>query len=101
MVNQKTSAQSRGWGNVPEPRPAAAGQVDFCPKCGAMLPAGTVHCTACGARVRPRVMDERTGFTWHDFFSYSLVAILFAIGALLIPLLVCGALYGIFLLLTR
>lgn len=46
-------------------------------------------------------MDERTGFTWHDFFSYSLVAILFAIEALLIPLLVCGALYGIFLLLTR
>jgi len=45
-------------------------------------------------------MDERTGFTWNDFFSYSLVAILFAVGALLIPLLICGALYGIYLLLA-
>ncbi len=91
---------SQGWGDVPESRSPTAGQVDFCPKCGAMLPAGTQRCTACGARVQPRIMDERTGFTWSDFFSYSLVAILFAVGALLIPLLICGVLYGVFLLLA-
>ncbi len=83
-----------------DPRPSTPGLVDFCPKCGAMLPAGTARCPTCGARVQPRVMDERTGFTWNDFFSYSLVAILFAVGALLIPLLICGALYGIYLLLA-
>lgn len=74
--------------------------VDFCPKCGAMLPAGTERCPTCGARVQPRIMDERTGFTWGDFLSYSFVGILFAVGALLIPLLICAALYGIYLLLA-
>ena len=74
--------------------------VDFCPKCGTMLPAGTERCTACGARVQPRVMDARSGFTWSDFVSYSVVGILFALGALLIPFVICAVLYGIYLLLA-
>lgn len=45
-------------------------------------------------------MDERSGFTWGDFLGYSFVGILFAVGALLIPLLICAALYGIFRLLA-
>jgi hypothetical protein len=74
--------------------------VDFCPKCGAMLPAGTERCASCGARVQPRIMDRRSGFTWGDFAGYSIVGILFAIAALLIPLTICAALYGIYLLLA-
>jgi hypothetical protein len=65
-----------------------------------MLPVGTERCTACGARTKPRVMDERSGFTWGDFVSYSFVGILFALGALLIPFVVCAMLYGIYLLLA-
>ncbi len=72
--------------------------VDFCPKCGAMAAAGTERCSVCGARVQPRVMDKRTGFTWGDYVGYSLVAILFAFAALLIPLVICAVLYGVFAL---
>jgi hypothetical protein len=41
-------------------------------------------------------MDEKTGFTWGDFFAYSLVTILIAAAALLIPVaigLLCISLY--------
>lgn len=71
---------------------------EFCPKCGNMVADGTERCPACGARVKPRVMDERTGFTWADFFNYSWVAIAFALVALLIPILLgvlCVYLYVI------
>jgi uncharacterized membrane protein YvbJ len=60
---------------------------EFCPKCGNMVADGTERCPACGSRIQPRVMDERTGFTWADFFNYSWVAIVFALAALLIPIL--------------
>jgi RNA polymerase subunit RPABC4/transcription elongation factor Spt4 len=72
---------------------------EFCPKCGNMVADGTERCPACGARVQPRVMDKKTGFTWADFFNYSFVALLFALAAFLIPLLVLLACYGIYLLL--
>jgi len=44
-------------------------------------------------------MDRRTGFTWADFRDYSLVAILFALAAFLIPILLGGLCYGLYLLL--
>lgn len=72
---------------------------EFCPKCGAMVADGTERCPACGARVQPRVMDKKTGFTWADFFNYSFVGILFGLAALLIPLLIillCIGLYLVF-----
>jgi uncharacterized membrane protein YvbJ len=73
---------------------------EFCPKCGNMVADGTERCPACGARVQPRVMDKRSGFTRTDFINYSVVAILVALGALLIPLLVGFACYGLYLLLA-
>ena len=71
----------------------------FCPKCGALVPGGVERCPVCGARIQPRVMDRRTGFTWADFRDYSLVAILFALAAFLIPILLGGLCYGLYLLL--
>ena len=59
---------------------------EFCSKCGNMVADGNVRCPACGARMGPRVLDEETGFTYGDFFNYSLVSILFALAAFLIPL---------------
>jgi len=70
---------------------------DTCPKCGNLVADGVERCPACGARVQPRVMDEKTGFTWADFFNYSFVTILIAIGAILIPVLIgllCLSLYN-------
>jgi hypothetical protein len=63
-----------------------------------MVGDGVERCPACGARIQPRVMDERTGFTWADFFNYSWVAILFALAAALIPLLIVLACLLIFFL---
>jgi hypothetical protein len=63
-----------------------------------MVADGTERCPACGARVQPRVMDKRSSFTWADFFNYSWVAIVFALVALLIPILLgvlCVYLYVI------
>ena len=59
---------------------------EFCAKCGNMVGDGVERCPACGARMHPRVMDEKTGFTWRDFFNYSWVTILFALASILIPL---------------
>ncbi|TFG70271.1 MAG: zinc-ribbon domain-containing protein [Anaerolineales bacterium] len=59
---------------------------EFCAKCGNMVADGVERCPACGARMHPRVMDEKTGFTWRDFFNYSWVTILFALASVLIPL---------------
>ena len=50
-----------------------------------MVADGTERCDACGARVQPRVMDKKTGFTWTDFLSFSSMGILFGLAALLIP----------------
>lgn len=58
---------------------------ESCPKCGNMVADGTVRCPACGARIQPRVMDEKTGFTWADFFNYSLFTLLILIAAIAIP----------------
>ncbi|MCJ7548154.1 MAG: zinc ribbon domain-containing protein [Anaerolineae bacterium] len=71
---------------------------EFCPKCGNMVADGTERCGACGARVQPRVMDKKTGFTWPDFFSYSFVGILFGLAALLIPLLIVGLCLWIYMM---
>lgn len=49
--------------------------------------------------MQPRVMDQKTGFTWVDFRDYSLVAILFALAAFLIPLLLGALCYGLYLML--
>lgn len=68
----------------------------FCPKCGNMVGDGIERCPACGSRMQPRMMDEKTGFTWADFFNYSFVSIFFVLIALLVPLLigwVCVSLY--------
>ncbi len=59
----------------------------FCPKCGAMMADGFERCSACGARMQPRVMDSKTGFTWGDFFHYSAYSVGIALLALLVPLL--------------
>ena len=70
---------------------------DTCPKCGNLVADGVERCPACGARVQPRVMDEKTGFTWADFFNYSFVTILIAVVAILIPVLIgllCLSLYN-------
>jgi len=61
---------------------------EFCPKCGNMVADGTERCGACGARIQPRVLDPKTGFTWGDLFNYSFVGILFGLAALLIPVLI-------------
>lgn len=69
---------------------------EFCPKCGNMVADGVERCPACGARMQPRVMDEKTGFTWADFFNYSWVTIFFVVIAFLIPIgivLLCLLLY--------
>ena len=71
-------------------------KVEFCPKCGNMVAEGIERCPACGARMHARVMDEKTGFTYKDFFNYSWVTILFALAAFIIPLvivLLCLLLY--------
>ena len=72
---------------------------EFCPKCGTMVADGTERCPACGARIHPRVMDERTGFTWVDFFHYSLVPILFVLGIVAVPVVLGLVCYGLYLLL--
>ena len=69
---------------------------EFCAKCGNMVGDGVERCPACGARMHPRVMDEKTGFTWADFFNYSWVTILFILAAIFVPLaivLLCLLLY--------
>jgi hypothetical protein len=63
-----------------------------------MVPAGTERCPACGARVQPRVMDEETGFTWADFYNYSLTTIIFGLIAVFVPLLIVLACVYFFLL---
>ncbi len=60
---------------------------EFCPKCGAMVPDGTERCPQCGARLRGRVMDERTGFTWDDFRTYALGTWFYVGLAIVIPVL--------------
>ena len=71
---------------------------EFCPKCGDLVADGVVRCPACGARVLPRVMDEKTGFTWADFFNYSFVTILLLVAGVAIPFLLCMlALYWLYL----
>ena len=73
---------------------------EFCPKCGTMVADGTERCPACGSRIQPRVMDKKTGFTWADFLNYSLVTFLFALVALLIPLLIGFLCFGLWWLLS-
>ena len=58
---------------------------EFCPKCGNMVADGVERCPACGARVQPRVMDERSGFTWTDFLNYTLFMLLFLLAAIGLP----------------
>lgn len=71
---------------------------ESCPKCGNLVAEGVDRCPACGARVRPRVMDEATGFTWADFFNYSFVTILLLVVGVTIPFVLCiAALYLLFL----
>jgi hypothetical protein len=53
-----------------------------------MVAEGTERCPACGARVQPRMMDKKTGFTWADFFNYSWVTIFFMLAAIMVPLLI-------------
>lgn len=54
---------------------------------------GYARCSACGSRMQPHVIDEKTGFTWADLFSYSAVTITFGLAAILIPIaLVLGCL---------
>ncbi len=60
---------------------------DFCPKCGAMVAEGTERCPHCGARIQPRVMDKRTGFTWADFFNYTLGTWFYVGLAIVLPVL--------------
>ena len=72
---------------------------EFCPKCGNMVADGTERCGACGARIQPRVIDEETGFTWRDLFSYSLVGILFGLAAFLVPILLLLLCLGLYFLL--
>ena len=72
---------------------------EFCPKCGTMVADGTERCPACGARIHSHVMDEQTGFTRADFFHYSLVAILFALGIVAVPVVLGAVCYGLYLLL--
>jgi hypothetical protein len=57
----------------------------FCPKCGNMVGDGIERCPACGSRMQPRVMDERSGFTWADFFNYSFFTVLFLVLVIAIP----------------
>lgn len=70
---------------------------EFCPKCGNMVADGTERCGACGARIQPRVLDKKSGFTWPDLFNYSAVGIAFGLLALLIPLLLIGLCLWIYL----
>ncbi len=68
----------------------------FCPKCGNMVAEGVERCPACGARLQPRVMDEKTGFTWADFFNYSWVTLAILFVAIFVPVLLgllCVLLY--------
>ncbi len=57
----------------------------LCPKCGNGVGDGIERCPVCGARMHPRVMDEKTGFTWADFFNYTLYTLLILLGAVAIP----------------
>ncbi len=69
---------------------------EFCPKCGTMVPDGTERCPACGARIQPPVMDEKSGFTWDDFLNYTLGTWFYVGLAILIPVfltLLCLLLY--------
>jgi hypothetical protein len=52
-----------------------------------MVADGTARCPACGSRVQSRIMDEKTGFTWADFFNYSVFTLLLLIAAIAIPAL--------------
>ena len=58
---------------------------EFCAKCGNMVGDGIERCPACGARMQPRVMDERSGFTWADFLNYNLFMLLFLLVAIGLP----------------
>ncbi len=73
---------------------------EFCPKCGNMVADGTERCPACGSRMRPRVMDEESGFTWVDFFNYSAVTILIILAAILIPVAIGLLCFGLYWLLA-
>jgi uncharacterized membrane protein YvbJ len=72
---------------------------EFCPKCGNMVADGVERCPACGARMQPRVMDPKTGFTWADFLNYSFVTLLIVLAPVVIGVLVLLACYGVYLLL--
>ncbi len=63
-----------------------------------MTAAGAERCPACGARLQPRVMDEKTGFTWADFFNYSWVIILLLLLGIFIPFLIGLACIWLYLL---
>lgn len=53
-----------------------------------MVADGVEKCPACGSSMKPKgVIDEATGFTWSDLFSYSLYPILIGIGVLIIGVL--------------
>lgn len=71
----------------------------WCPKCGNMVADGVERCPACGARMQPRVMDKKTGFTWADWFNYSWVTIFFILVAIIVPLVIGLACFGLYLLL--
>ncbi len=74
---------------------------EFCPKCGNMVADGTERCPACGKRLQPRVMDQRTGFTWADFFNYTGFTLAFLIGIVLIGVLIILGCMGIVTLLGQ
>jgi uncharacterized membrane protein YvbJ len=63
--------------------------VEFCPECGDQVPEGQERCPACGARLKARVMDEKTGFTWADFFNYSFGTLVILLLGVFVPLLIC------------
>ena len=72
---------------------------EFCPKCGSMVPDGTERCPVCGARIQPRMLDKKKGFSLADWFNYSWVTIVIVLVAILVPVaigLLCFWLYGVF-----
>ena len=55
--------------------------VDWCPKCGAMLPPGTLKCPRCGKRLRKKDNGE---YSARDIFWLSATTL----GFVLIPILI-------------
>ncbi len=63
-----------------------------------MVSDGAERCEACGAVLAAHVMDERTGFTWKDFVSYSLYPLLLSLAVLGFALVVGGLCYYLYLI---